>query len=59
MTRGLKRDKEYVNKNLRPTFKSGRTIIGVWSYFYKDEIRPLYMLLKGENIIAKRYKWVL
>ena len=27
--RGLRREEEYVDKNLRPTFKSGRTIVGV------------------------------
>jgi hypothetical protein len=59
ITRGLRREEEYIEKNLRPTFKSGRTSIGVWSYFYKDEMGPLYMLLQGETITAKRYKYVL
>jgi hypothetical protein len=56
MTRGPGREEEYADKNLRPTFKSGRTSIGVWSCFYRDEIGPLYMLPEGENITAKRYK---
>jgi hypothetical protein len=45
ITKGPRREEEYVEKNLRPTFKSGRTSIGVWSYFCGDEIGPLYMLL--------------
>ena len=56
VTIGARREEEYADKNLRPIFKSGRTTIGVWSCFYRDEIRPLYILLEGENIIAKRYK---
>jgi hypothetical protein len=59
ITKGPRREEEYVEKNLRPTFKSGRTSIGVWSYFCGDEIGPLYMLLEGETITAKRYKYVL
>jgi hypothetical protein len=57
--RGARREEEYADKHLRPTFKSGRTTIGIWSYFYGDEMGPLYMLPEGENMIAKRYKWVL
>jgi hypothetical protein len=59
VTRGLGREEEYVTKNFRPIFKSGRTTVGVWSCFYGDEIGPLYMLPQGENMIAKRYKYVL
>ena len=59
VTRAPGREEEYIDKNLRPTFKSRRTTIGVWSCFYGDEIGPLYMLPEGENITAKRYKWVL
>ena len=59
ITRGPGREEEYAEKNLRPIFKSGRTTIGVWSCFCGDEMGPLYMLPEGENIIAKRYKWVL
>jgi hypothetical protein len=57
--RAPRREEEYVEKNLRPTFKSGRTTISIWSYFYRDEVGPLYMLPEGENITAKRYKYVL
>jgi hypothetical protein len=59
VTRGEGREEEYAEKNPRPTFKSRRTTVGVWSCFCRDEIGPLYMLPKGENMTAKRYKWVL
>ncbi len=59
VTRGAGREEEYATKNLRPTFKSGRTTVGVWSCFCGDEMGPLYMLPQGENMIAKRYKYVL
>jgi hypothetical protein len=59
VTRGSRREEEYADKNLRPTFKSGRTTVGVWSCFCRDEMGPLYMLLEGENMTAKRYKYVL
>jgi hypothetical protein len=44
VTRGPGRDEEYADKNLRPTFKSERTTMGMWSCFCRDEIGPLYML---------------
>jgi transposase len=59
VTRGAGREEEYATKNLRPTFKSGRTTVGVWSCFCGDEMGPLYMLPQGENMTAKRYKYVL
>jgi hypothetical protein len=59
VTRGPGREEEYVEKNLRPTFKSGRTSVGVWSCFCGDEMGPLYMLPQGEIMTAKRYKYVL
>jgi transposase len=59
VTRGAGREEEYADKNLRPTFKSGRTTMGIWSCFCGDEMGPLYMLPEGENMIAKRYKYVL
>jgi hypothetical protein len=55
VTRGAGREEEYTDKNLRPTFKSGRTIVGIWSCFCGDEMGPLYMLPEGENMTAKRY----
>jgi len=59
VTRGPGVEEAYADKNLRPTFKSGRTTVGVWSCFCGDEMGPLYMLPEGENMTAKRYKWVL
>ena len=56
VTRGAGREEEYADKNLRPTFKSRRTTVGVWSCFCGDEMGLLYILPKGENITAKRYK---
>ena len=56
VTREARREEEYADKNLRPTFKSGRTTVGVWSCFCEDEIGLLYMLPKEENMTAKRYK---
>jgi hypothetical protein len=29
VTRGAEREEEYANKNLRPTFKSGKTTVSV------------------------------
>jgi transposase len=59
VTRGPGREEEYASKNLRPTFKSRRTTVGVWSCFCGDEMGPLYMLPEGEHMTAKRYKYVL
>lgn len=59
VTRGAGRNEEYADKNLRPTFKSGREIVGAWGCFCGDELSALYILPKGENIIAKRYKYML
>lgn len=59
VTRGSGREEEYADRNLRPTFKSGRTTVGAWSCFCGDEMGPLYMLPEGENMTAKRYKYVL
>jgi hypothetical protein len=59
VTRGPGREEEYASKNLRPTFKSGRTTVGVWSCYCGDEMGPLYILLEGEHMTAKRYKYVL
>jgi hypothetical protein len=59
VTRGPGRDEEYASQNLRPTFKSRRTTVGVWSCYCGDEMGPLYMLPEGEHMTAKRYKYVL
>jgi transposase len=52
VTRGSGREEEYADRNLRPTFKSGRTTVGAWSCFCGDEMGPLYMLPEGENMTA-------
>jgi len=56
VSRAPGREEEYVDKNLRLTFKSGKTTVGVWSCFYGDEMGPLYMLLDGKTMTAKQYK---
>ncbi len=57
--RGAGRDEEYKEQNLRPSFKSGRESVGVWACFCGDEIGPIYILPKKENMNSKRYHWVL
>lgn len=47
---------EYLDKNLKPSFKSGRTSVGVWSCYYGDKMGPLVILEKGERMTAARYK---
>jgi hypothetical protein len=46
---------EHLPKNLKPTFKSGRTTLGVWSCYYGNKIGPLVVILKGGTMTAKRY----
>jgi len=46
---------EYLEKNLKPSFKSGYTSIGVWFYYYSSEISPLVILEKGGRITAVYY----
>jgi hypothetical protein len=46
---------EYLDKNLKPSFKSGRTLVGVWSYYYRDKMGPLVIIKKGGRITVKRY----
>ena len=43
VTRGV--NEEWESKNLRPTFKSGRTAVGVWTCFYRDDMGPLTVLI--------------
>jgi hypothetical protein len=42
-------------KNLKPTFKSGRATVGVWSCYCGDEIGPSVVIRKGGTMTAKRY----
>jgi hypothetical protein len=53
VTRGA--GEEYLEKNLKPSFKSGRTTVGVWSCYCGDEIGPLVIIEKGGTMTAKRY----
>jgi hypothetical protein len=53
VTRG--ENEEWETKNLRPTFKSGRTAVGVWTCFCREDIGPLVIIPKGGTITAKRY----
>jgi len=46
---------EYLNKNLKPSFKSGYTSIRVWSCYYSSEIGPLVILKKGGRITVIYY----
>ena len=50
---------EYKEKNLKPTFKSGRTSVGVWSCFYGIEMGPLVIIEKGGRMTAQRYLKIL
>jgi hypothetical protein len=46
---------EYLDKNLKPSFKSGHILVRVWSYYYGDKIGPLVIIKRGGRITAKRY----
>ena len=46
---------EYLEKNLRPSFKSRRTSVGVWSCYCGSEMGPLVIIEKGGRMIAARY----
>jgi transposase len=46
---------EYLPKNLKPTFKSGRTTISVWGCFMGNERGPLIVLPKGQNMNQQLY----
>lgn len=46
---------EHLPKNLKPTFKSGRTSVGVWDCFMGTELGPLIILPKGARMNQTRY----
>lgn len=50
---------EWEDKNLKPTFKSRRIGVGVWSCFCGNEMGPLVIIPKGGRMTAERYKEVL
>ena len=47
ITHGL--GEEFLDKNLKPSFKSGYILVGVWSCYCGDEIGPLVIIEKGEG----------
>ena len=49
------KDKEWLEKNLNPSFKSRRTSVGVWSCYCGDEMGPLVIIKKGGTMTAKHY----
>ncbi len=53
VTRGPR--EEYLDKNLKPSFKSGRMSVGVWSCYCGEEMGPLVIIEKGGRMTAKRY----
>jgi hypothetical protein len=55
VTRASRKDEEWLEKNLQPSFKSGRTSVGVWSCYCGDEIGPLVIIEKGGTMTAARY----
>jgi len=59
VTRGPGREEEYRDKNLRPSFKSGRVTVGVWACFCGDEVGPIYIVPPKKSMDSKRYHWVL
>jgi transposase len=46
---------EYLEKNLKPSFKSGRTSVGVWGCFMDTHLGPLVILPKGARMNQRRY----
>lgn len=59
VTRGPGREEEFKEKNLKPTFKSGRVAVGAWACFCGDELGPIYIIPEGQTMTGRRYKWVL
>ena len=53
MTRGA--GEEYLETNLKPSFKSGHITVSIWSCFYRDRMGPLVILEKGGTMTAQRY----
>jgi hypothetical protein len=53
VTHGL--GEEFLDKNLKPSFKSGCILVSVWSCYYGDKMGPLVIIEKGGRITAKRY----
>jgi transposase len=59
VTRASGKGEEWLEKNLKPSFKSGRQAVGVWSCFCGPHMGPLVIIPKGGTMTAERYKEVL
>ena len=46
---------EWLEKNLQPTFKSGRTRVGVWGTFCGSKKGPLVMIPEGVRLNGQAY----
>ena len=46
---------EFLEKNLKPSFKSGRTSVGVWGCFMGKHLGPLVILEKGARMNQHKY----
>jgi hypothetical protein len=45
----------FLDNNLKPSFKSGRTSVSVWSCYCNNEMGPLVILEEGGRMTATRY----
>jgi hypothetical protein len=59
VTRASGKGEEWLEKNLKLSFKSGRQAVGVWLCFCGPYMRPLVIIPNGGTITAERYKEVL
>jgi transposase len=55
VTRGVGIKEAYKEEFLKPSFKSGRTAVGVWSCFMGTEMGPLVIIEKGGRMTGKKY----
>ena len=55
MTRGSRIEEAFLDKNLKPSFKSSCTSVGVWLCYCGNEMGPLVFIEKGGTMIAKEY----
>jgi DDE superfamily endonuclease/Transposase len=50
-----KKGTAYESRNLKPTFKSGRSSVGIWGCISLSKKGPLVILAKGARMNSKRY----
>ena len=55
VTRRSGKKEAFLDKNLKPSFKSGHTSVGVWSCYCGNEMGPLVILEEGGRMTASRY----